>query len=290
MSVLIDSTLKKRFMEIFPSGGDVSKIRAAKYYLTLGEELLFLPDGETSLPGMKRRTPFTLQPGQSAAISTKERVSMPHDLMGIIGSRFENSARGLLFFGGMIVDPGYGHRVNHSTGDIVGEPLLITVANVGDRPIELRPGEDAIASLAFLKLERPVPKSRLDDYKIAKPARDLEDELGEGSTSWRHARPLAFVEELEKMELEVDKVRASTDRVVLFGVIVLSVTLCAAVISALFSVDGHLKTKEPFGCSVALTLGVVFVAVGLLTASFYGWIEMVARKQKLSRTTNLRGS
>src|ERR1700749_2036041 len=116
MSVLIDSSIKSNFSTIFRSGGCDKNIRAAKYYLTLGEDLLFLPGGDKYPPGRLRKKPFSLSPGESATVSTKERVYVPNDLMGIIGSRFENSERGLLFFGGMIVDPGYGQAIDENTG------------------------------------------------------------------------------------------------------------------------------------------------------------------------------
>jgi hypothetical protein len=284
MTVLTDSTIADRFPEIFASGsGNRANIRAAKYYLTLGEDLLFLPGGEDYLSGHYRRHYFTLLPGQSAVISTKERVAMPEDLVGLIGSRYENSERGLLFFGGMIVDPGYGLRTDASN-EVAGEPLFITIANVSDKAIEMRPGKDFIASIAFLALEeRPTGEAK-KAYSIARPALDREEEIRDGMPF----RPLGFVEELEKVKVELDKVSASTTQVVLFGVVVLSVTLTAAIISATFTADGHFETQESLARSLGLTLGVVFAAVILASGLFYTWIAAVASKRGLNRTYTLK--
>jgi deoxycytidine triphosphate deaminase len=285
MSVLIDKTIDKRFKEVFQSGASKGNIRAAKYYLTLGEDLLFLPDGQNYMSGQRRQRFFTLLPGQSAVVSTKERISMPADLLGIIGPRYENSERGLLFFGGMIVDPGYGLQ-RDEFGRIDGEPLFVTIANVGDKAIELRPGKDFIASIAFLSLERAIDEKSLRSHGVVQPANQREEEIGDGMPF----RPLGFVEELERMKVDLDKVAASTMTVVLFGVIVLSVTLCAAIIGALFAASGHFEVKETLARSIGLSLGVVFAAIVLASGLFYVWVAAIANKRGLNRTYTLKRS
>jgi hypothetical protein len=290
MSVLVDSSIRARFTDIFPFGGDTENIRAAKYYLTLGEDLLFLPGGDDYPPGHRRKRSFALSPGQSAVVSTEERVHMPDDLVGIIGSRFENSDRGLLFFGGMIVDPGYGRGDGCTSEEAPGERLILTIANVGNRTIELRPGEDFIASIAFLELEEKVSKASLNNYFVARPALDLGIEKSAADGYERPFRPLGFVEELEDVKLRLDKVHASTTQVVLFGVIVLSVTLCAAIVGATFEASGHFEAKESLARSLGLTLGVVFAGVILATGLFYAWLGAVVWRRGLNRTVILKRS
>ena len=279
MSILIDSTIRARFGEIFPDGGELAKIQAAKYYLTLGETLLFLPGGDEYTAGRSRVAPFSLSPGQSATVSTKERVRIPLDLAGIIGPRYENSERGLLFFGGMIVDPGYGWRGHDENEPPDGEPLFITIANLGSRPIELRPGRDPIASIAFLTLEESVSEEELTNYRVVRPAVIRERELPAGASWTPSSRPLGFVEELDQVKVNLDKVSTSTNQVVLFGVIVLSVTLCAAVVGATFAVGGHAELKESVTRCLGLTFGLMFAAVILASGLFYLWICLVALKK-----------
>src|SRR6185503_21126900 len=108
MSVLTHTAIDTRFDEIFKSGASRKNIQAAKYYLTVGVDYLVLPNGRRCPVDKPNEEPFTICPGQSAVVTTKERLVIPADMIGLLGSRFDNAENGMLFFGGMLVDPGYG--------------------------------------------------------------------------------------------------------------------------------------------------------------------------------------
>jgi deoxycytidine triphosphate deaminase len=153
--MLSDILIEERFDEIFdPGTADRSKVRAAKYYLTLGHEFLILPDNRRYGENTPCRRGFVLEPGQTALVSTKERISIPVDLSAIFGPVFDLSDSGILFFGGMLIDPGFGGFVEgNEHWHPKPEPLSFYLANVGSQAYPLHPGTDRIASIAFIPLE-----------------------------------------------------------------------------------------------------------------------------------------
>jgi hypothetical protein len=263
VTVLSGVTIDDRLPELFPAGdAKRGKVKAAKYYLTLGEIFLILPNGEKYGPNRPRTKPITVWPGQTAYVSSEEHLVMPQKLVGIIGPRFSSAEMGMLFFGGMIIDPGWG-----SNGRPLGQPLSFNIANVGREPIELRPGEDAIASLAFMELDRPA--------ESADPSCDKAILIREELFADKKRRPsaaLGLVEDLSEIRLEVDKMKASLKTVVLFGVIVLAATLFAAVIAAILSFSnesGPAEISSDSWISIGVALGIVVVGTLVVVALFY---------------------
>lgn len=271
MTVLSGITIRDRLTEIFPAGdADRDKVKAAKYYLTLGEVFLILPNGRKYGPGRPRSKPIIIWPGQTAYVSSEEHLVMPQDLVGIIGPRFSSTEMGMLFFGGMIIDPGWG-----TNGRPLGQPLSFNIANVGREPIELRPGEDAIASLAFMELDQ------LADG--ADPSCDkailIREELF-ADKKRRRSGALGLVEDLGEIRLEVDKMKASLKTVVLFGVIVLAATLFSAVIAAILSFSnesGAAEISSGAWGSIARALGIVVVGTLVLVSLFYIGVSLAGK-------------
>lgn len=274
MAVLGDRDISSRFDEIFEKDtADRGNIRAAKYYLTLGERLLILPNGrrypEQASKGLHR--PFTLAPGQSALVSTKERIAMPTDLSGILGPAFDLSEEGILFFGGMLVDPGFGLNKEDEGWVRRPEPLSFYLANLGSDPFPLTPGRQRIASIAFLEVSNARAIDEFEPRFEATTARKVRADLFDP----HYADPpntLALVRDISELDQKVEKFEASTFHVVVFGVIVLAVTLFAAIVSLVVSepaapVVSDLEIKE-----VLLTVGLVVAELLGIVALFYATI------------------
>ncbi|MDP2856623.1 MAG: hypothetical protein Q8P50_01430, partial [Bacillota bacterium] len=77
----------------------------------------------------------SVDPGKIAVFSTVERLNMPSDLAGKIGIRFDWACRGLMSLGGLQVDPYYGQGKSE-------ERLFLRVANLGNDPVKIQPGDD----------------------------------------------------------------------------------------------------------------------------------------------------
>lgn len=286
MSVLGGATIASRLDEIFADGtGDPEMVRAAKYYLTLGDRVLILPDGKRVWEnGRPHRRAFTLNPGETALVSTKERLSMPLDLAGIFGPTFGLSNHGIFFFGGMLVDPGYGRDRNGEVGSRDPMPLTFYLANVGASSLQLKPGKDRIASISFLSVEgstvSPAQLARGSaDPDTMSPSDRMREEREEIFLSKElPGKALGLVGEITDIGKSLDKLEASVNQVVLFGVILLATTLVA--ITTTLALDGDpgapsFKSMDWLETSAAV--GVVVVEVMILVGLFYVTVLGVAK-------------
>lgn len=232
MSVLSNAGIKKQFTDIFVEGGNEVNIRAAKYYLTLSHCNLILPSGKRYAEGDKCVGDFLIEPGETAFLSTAEKIVMPRHLIGIIGPQFNSAEHGVLFFGGMLVDPGFGLPQG-------GEPLSFYIANLGAQPIVLRPGRDTIASIAFFGVEDPPGEEELKDPErlgIFAPE-EARKALFDPREKERRPSALGQVESFSDVVDRVDKAKASVDQVVMLGIIVLVTALLGAITAALFEIE-----------------------------------------------------
>lgn len=289
MSILGRDAILQRFDEIFPDGeAKKANVKAAKYYLTLSKSFLILPNGERYDGENECGRSVVIEPGQTAYVSSAERVLIPPDLTGIIGPRFSIVEQGIFFFGGMLVDPGWGAK--HGTG----EPLSFNIANLGRLPLEIRPGEDFIASLAFLEVEKESHRRRrrrrspaLEGDPTEKAIRVREELF---SSKGMTPSALGLVEDLGDIRKEVDQLQASVNQVVLFGVIVLAATLFAGLIAAILGSSGNSGAELSAGSlrEVGWSFGVVVAVVALLVTLFYGLIKVSARWTARQRGKRLR--
>src|SRR5262245_5668743 len=152
---------------IFREGSwDPNRVSGAGYELRMAGDLLVYPatpgdsefavieEGTTEVPSI------TINPGDSALLSTVERFTNSFDITGVIGPKFRWAARGLLLLHGMIVHPGYGRQVdkdgNWSTKQ--NERLYLIVVNAGPRSIEIK-RDEPIAYAQFFKIDPPLKPS-----------------------------------------------------------------------------------------------------------------------------------
>jgi deoxycytidine triphosphate deaminase len=272
-----------------PGSASPEMIGPAKYYLTLGEEPLILPDGTQCRKETAREKPFTLKPGQTALVSTRERLTMPFSLAGIFGPTSAFSNAGLFFFGGMLVDPGFGRRLDQQVEVSDAIPLSFYLANLGADAIQLRPGEDRIGSIAFVSVN-PVSEPDLDPYRTSpsdrRPSERFKRELDQiFAEEESPGRVLGLVGEVTEIGHELDKLQASVNQVVLFGVILLATTLVAVMTELILD-----KPKDMEPASWLETTGSVAGVVGevgILVVLFYLAVQAVVKIQALRKRRRL---
>ena len=288
MTVLGDKGLTERFDEIFvPGTADRERIRAAKYYLALGDRALILPDGSRYLEDDSQGPPlygsFVLEPGQTALVSTSEKLMMPTDLAGIVGPVFDHSKTGLLLFGGMLIDPGLGLERRGDAWVDAPEPLSFYLANLGSEPFQLTPGYDRIASIAFVLVDQPHQRQSLPEHLETDSARNarrgLFDPRRPDGTGPQRA--LGLVEEIGDLVHRVERFEESTKQVVLFGVLVLAVTLFAAVVALLSTEAGKSLELRLQWYEVLPALYLIAAVPAGLTGCFYLWVKAKRENQKL---------
>lgn len=287
MSVLGRQEIKRRLRqadhgreEIFREGTWKKRcLRAAAYDLRIAKTFLITPEGTRYWPkggpGHRRMTaPFELKPGQVAFVSTVEKLVLPPDLVGNIAPRFRRALEGILVMGGMLVDPGYTGR------------LHFQLANVGDKPFKVVPGETSVAAIQFL----PVLKAT-SDLKRVPNSTPLLEELFREEVKDEPLRQLAYFtsvgdlqeevkkldERLEDQKIALASILRSTDQLVVFGVFLVVATLFGVAVAALVNAfaDGSIEETAKVAGGTELTLPAVVIAIALLAVvGIVCWLMM----------------
>lgn len=167
------------------------RLRPASYQLTLGEEIHL-----GGVPNkLDRYQPTMLPPHQEVVVTTEQVLRIPRFLIARWSIRVKTIYEGLLWTGGLQVDPGwYGQ-------------LHCPVYNLSDRPVELRRG-DEFFTIDFIRttaLSNEYDRIRSVHPKVWFSARPRT--IGEDDIHRIHSAPRAFSEEVERMRTEMEEVR-----------------------------------------------------------------------------------
>jgi deoxycytidine triphosphate deaminase len=237
-----------------PGSWDAENVRAAGYDLRLSAEEMIAPVGrhgwETRYFGGKnpRQLPLVLEPGQTAVVSSEERLCCDFDIAGNIGMKFRLAAQGLLVLTGMAIDPGYGRKLDTTTDEWIAmtdQRLHFVLANVGASQIVLVPGKEKIAFLQLFKVEMSASRETPSQGWNVLTQALFESSTGEklvpgGLAYFKNVRDLQDrVDEIERVSQTVastvDKVEKASNYVVVFGVFLVAVTILGFVLNSLFT-------------------------------------------------------
>lgn len=270
MSVLARDEIGRRLrtddveLQIFrPGSWNPKSARGAAYDLRVASDYLILPDGTRYWPGAAseeyrhRTASFELKPGQVAFVSSAEKLCMPWDLTGNIAPKFRLALDGILVMGGMLVDPGYGRTQGDGGSWTVreaGARLHFQLANIGVKNLELVPNETSVAAIQFIRLEgdsrRAIPAGAEEmDAELAVPNSDklLRDmfhahagealpQLAFFSNAAQADDRIKNVERgIETNEIKLEVAERSNDRLVVFGLFLIAITLIGVVFAALIN-------------------------------------------------------
>jgi deoxycytidine triphosphate deaminase len=276
---------------IFRDGSwDESLIKGAGYELRLAKDYLVVPARdreagfETVRPGEAARDEFVLEPGDSALVSTQEKFCMGFDVSALLGPKFSWSAKGLLVLHGMVAHPGYGRAPDESGAWVPkdDERLYLIVANIGPGPIHMRAG-DRIAYIQFFSVE-PAERPRaidnvgfdfLNDRLFSRQAsapglayfkmfRDLKVAFDADQVA-RTTELAGLRAEVAAAQQSVDRVRSSTEYVVVFGVFLVAATLFGVTLDALVHAVGELPSDAWWGRTVIVSALCVAYAAAMVT-------------------------
>lgn len=212
MTLLSGEQIAQRSDEIFLEDTFERKcLRAAAYDLRVrGKDI----ETTGSLSGDK----LTLMKGQTAILETYELISMPPDLAGNIGVKYRLGIQGLFVSPGLFVDPCFGAADGGDKDAKAGRRLRFTATNLSKTPISIALGEsgDHVIAVQFLTVDPSGPND-----KIGEVAPDPQG--------------LAFFEDLTQIETKFQGVetvahrtQSATERVVVFGVFLVALTILGA--------------------------------------------------------------
>ena len=240
-------------------------IAEVSYTLRIANDGLLI-NGKFYDPGTPYKGGYIeIEPGEIAILSTKERLNMPDNLMGKIGIRLEYALQGLTGLMGIQVDPLYGH-------DKEDERLFIRVANFGNEPIRLSPG-DKVFTFELHEVSGDVPLISKESSwpRIKRSLRHQRD------VSWSYVTRVQ-----ENLEVETQNIRQYHQPLVMFGIFLLAVTILGIALSVIVNGRDTPEVYVPmwvrdWGWKVLLgTLSFAAVMTGLMGIIMVGSMLAVA--------------
>ena len=261
--------------DIFVDGTwDDDCLKEASYVLRIARDGLLL-DGNFYSPGDEENRYqgdyIVIDPGKIAILSTEEELVMPSDLVGKIGIRLEFALLGLTGLMGIQVDPLYGHDKPH-------ERLYIRVANFGNAPIRLSPG-DKVFTFELHEVAGGVPQEQKKDSwpRIKRTLRHLDD------ASWSYVTRVQDNVDNQgrvlrsELSSETQNLREHLQPVVMFGIFLISVTILGVSLTVILSVRDIPSVDVPTFVTdwgwilLMITLSVATVATALMGAAMVVW-------------------
>ena len=271
MCVLSGKEIYKLRDEIFSgSSWDCKSFQEATYDLRVDTEPILRIGGKLYEDGVKYDSNFmTIKPGEMALLPTMETFSMPKDLVGDIKIKFSHTRKGLTPLFGPKVDPCFGRPYSD-------ERMYLWVSNLGIEPIRLKRGERVFA-VQFHKLHGELPKlerkARIGPT-IAAEAHKMGDEAS-----------LGFVSKIEynlerKLGARLDRVEHGTERVIMFGILLVVSALLAGALTVLFAMaadseegsrlltmgtwEGVLLLNALYGVCIVLSISVLMLGIATI--------------------------
>lgn len=161
-----------------------SQLRPASYQLLLGRDAHI--GGEDKRVDIDRE--IVIEPHQVAVVSTYETIKIPRDMIARWSIRVTNIYEGLLWTGGLQVDPGW------------EGPLFCPIYNLAERTVVLK-YRDALFTMDFVRTT-PV-KKRLKDIKEEYPKVWFTPQrrtLAEHDQHRLHSAPYEALRELKELQ------------------------------------------------------------------------------------------
>ncbi len=211
---------------------------------------------------------ITIEPGEIAILSTLERLTMPGDLVGKIGIRFDYASQGLTGLMGIQVDPYFGQ-------DNDRERLYIRVANLANGPISI-PIHAEVFTLELHEVNEKVPEP--SSPRIPMWHRIQENLASQQKPSWSYVtRVQSELSEQasildKRLESETKNIRDYLQPVVMFGIFLVAVTILGVCLTVILSVRDTPTNSVPgwvtsWGWLVLLsTLSIAAVSTAVMGA------------------------
>ena len=152
----------------------MDQVDCASYSMRMGDEAYISPRGERdnkmALCQLGYKQAVEIPAGQFAFLLTRERVTIPHDLIAFINMKNGLKSSGLVNVSGFHVDPGYNGR------------LVFAVFNAGTKKITVRQN-DNLFLIWFARLEDATPRYAKQKSGFNKIDSDFISKIPEESAS-----------------------------------------------------------------------------------------------------------
>lgn len=262
--VLAHSEITDRLDEIFlPGTSEKKNVKEASYALRVARDGLLVNNNAYPPESQVGDGYITIQPGRIAVLSSVERFTMPLNLVGQLGIRFDFAIRGLTALVGIQVDPGYGR----SRG---GEPVFMRVANLGDQAVSFRPGE-SVFMVEFKNVTGTIPQ------EVVNSKSSTWDRIETAVLKQPHPHWSYVTQVKANLDREVAQVRGSLWPLVMFGVFLISATLLGGIVAVLLNFQGVSAGSPPswfteWGWGVL----VITIASGAIVTALLGLLTIIS--------------
>lgn len=253
---------------------DSSCIKEASYVLRIADDGLLL-DGNFYDPCDRNKRYegdyIVIDPGKIAILSTKEELVMPSDLVGKIGIRLEFALLGLTGLMGIQVDPLYGHDKEH-------ERLYIRVANFGNAPIRLLPGDKVFTFELHEVAGKVLRETKEDSWpRIKRTLKGLDDASWSYVTRVQHNVDEQGKSLRNELSSETQNLREHLQPVVMFGIFLVAVTILGVSLTVILNVRDIPTVDVPTWVTdrgwilLLVTMSVAAIATAMMGAAMVGW-------------------
>lgn len=243
--ILVDKNIKDRANSIFKENYVQSKVQSTSYDLTT----------DTIIVGDRDYKEYSLKPNETVLIKTKEKISMPSDLIGWVLDKNSRIRLGLT-----VTSPIY--QPGHTTY------IYFRLQNVSQNEIVIRENDE----LAQIMFEQLATKPNMTYDK--KPDASFNNELrykGYGNYKDEFAKRIEKFEELNK-DLEKREGSIYANILTMMGIFVSIFSLITINFSNIssenFNDDLILKMNLSLGIIITLFLGLIFLFVNKKNSRF----------------------
>lgn len=237
--ILSDKNIREFGDRLITEGYNPDNVQPASYDLTIGSIIV----------GDREETEYTIRPDELLFIKTAEQISMPDNLLGVIGERNSRMRMGLWVSG-----PHYfpGHKTF----------MFLRVKNLSANPITIKKGE-GIAQIFFEEMKE-VPEVPYDKKKDAS-FNDETEYRGLGRYTDEYSQRIANITS-EKAALENTQGRMYANILTLMGLFVSIFSLIMVNFSQINSGNAMdkrtiLTINLSLGFVIALFLGLIFLVI-----------------------------
>ena len=279
--------------QIFRSGTWTSdQLRGASYDVRAARDGLKDPSGkEYSLGEDRPERTLHLEQGAVALLSSEEQLCLPWNVAGIMGIKFGLARQGVLMLTGIAIDPGFGLRLHDGKWEArENSRVHFLVTNVGEGPVSIELGKDAVASIQFTHVEEPTNDMKmqlsaalsrpwaenaklatkgLGFFRVLETLRHDHEELASLADTERRETASA----LQNLRRELSITRELTNSLVNLGVFVVLTTVFLGAVGVIFGVAQSSTLSAAMASFIASlptepTSGLITLALILLAALF----------------------
>ena len=254
---------KKDFLERLNKGEifkkdtwDIKNVRYVGYDITVADDFLILPKQTLNSKhkykkGEKHNGKITIKTGETIFVSSNEKVQIPWDLYGNIGTKFFLQANGIILYTGLMIEPGFGLNFDENSkkwNPEDDERFHFFLFNGGDKDFTISPKKDRIATVQFFNIQEIEESER--KTKSGHGNEFIEDMFNDANNFINGITFFGSIEsqvsnfnsnlsnkdkEILELKTTIASLEKGTSQIIMFGVYLVAVTILGISLQAIIA-------------------------------------------------------